>query len=125
MSTIFADFKYAFRILRKKPGFLAVAALVLGLGIGANTAMFSVVNAVLLRPLPFRDPDRLVHVWHVPPAKSFPGMTRVGPVGGEFPDRKGRHRGFGNPANYRLRFFDGNGADRPEAVMSAAVSQNF
>ena len=125
MDTLLPDFKYGFRVLRKSPGFVAVAALVLGLGIGANTAMFSVVNAVLLRPLPFRDPDRLVNVWHVPPAKSFPGMTRFAVSAANYVDWKERNRVFEHLAIYSVRSFNVTGTDRPETVNAAAVSSEF
>src|SRR5262249_965636 len=75
MTTLLQDLRLALRLFRNAPRFSAAAAIVLGLGIGANTAIFSIVYSVLLRPLPFNQSDRLVQLWHVPPPKSFPGMT--------------------------------------------------
>src|SRR5215470_3399055 len=60
LHSLMSDVRFGFRQLYKDPGFIAVAILVIALGVGANTAMFSIVNAVLLQPLPFPDPDRLV-----------------------------------------------------------------
>ncbi len=125
MTRMIQDLKYGFRMLRKSPGFTTVAVLVLALGIGANTAIFSVVNAVLLRPLPFGDPARLVHVWHIPPPKSFPGMTRFSVSAANYLDWKKQNSVFTDMAIFSGASMNLTGGDKPEYVQAAAVSSSF
>ncbi|HTW59014.1 MAG TPA: ABC transporter permease [Terriglobales bacterium] len=125
METLLQDVRYGLRQLRKNPGFTAVAVITLALGIGANTAIFSVVNGVLLRPLQFRDPDRLVRVWHVPPAASFPGMTRFSVSPANYLDWERQNHVFERMAIYSYRGFTVTSGAKPERVDACAVSAGF
>jgi len=125
MSGMFQDIRYASRQIRKAPGFAAVAVITLALGIGANTAIFSVVNGVLLRPLPFQDADRLVRLWHVPPQQSFPGIPTFSVSPANYLDWQSQNHVFEQMAIYGYSGFTMTGGDKPEQVDASNVSATF
>ena len=126
MRTLAADVRYALRVLLRAPSFALAVVAVLALGIGANTAIFSIVNAVLLRPLPFDEPDRLVRLFHVPPQNDVPGHARrfsVSPA--NFYDWQRDARPFDGMALYRFRQFTLTGSGNAEAVVAGAVGDGL
>ena len=125
MTGLLQDLRYALRQLRKSFGFTAVAVVTLALGIGANTAIFSVVNGVLLRPLEFPKADRLVRVWHVPPPKSFPGMKTFSVSAANYFDWERQNHVFERMAIYTFHGFTLTGGDKPEQVDGCAATSGF
>ena len=125
MSGIIQDLRYAVRQVRKSPGFAAIAVITLALGIGANTSIFSVVNAVLLRSLPFPDADRLVRVWHTPPQSSFPGISTFSISPANFLDWQKQNHVFSSMAIYGFGGFTLTGGDKAEQVTASRVSAAF
>jgi len=97
MDTLLQDLRYGFRMLRNSPGFTAVVVLTLALGVGANTAIFSVVNTVLLQPLSFPEPDRLVSVSESKPSA---GIERFSVSPPNFFDWRDQNRIFSGIAAY-------------------------
>jgi predicted permease len=119
------DVRYAFRALRKNPVFALAGLLVLALGIGANTAIFTVVDAALLRPLPFGEPNRLMRLWHTPPEKSFPGMSVFALSAANFLDWKQQSHSFQNLAIYTGQGMILTRHGEPESAFAARVSYDF
>jgi putative ABC transport system permease protein len=114
------DARYGWRQLRKNPGFTAVGLLTLALGIGANTAIFSFVNAILLRPLPFKDSDRLVMLFESWPAQAS-YKNAVGPILGEW---RRMSTAFEGLAAVNLGSYNLTGRGQPESLTAPMVSAN-
>ena len=114
------DMRHGARILRKSPGFAAVTILTLALGIGANTAIFSVVNAVLVRPLPYPNHERIVRIQESHPSYSNSNLTYT-----TFLDVQRSSKTLQNIAAYRPWVFNLTGEGEPERVAGAMVSANF
>jgi putative ABC transport system permease protein len=119
---MFQDLRYGVRMLIKHPSFTVVAVLTLALGIGANITIFSVVNAVLLRPLPYPDADRLVYLWSEAPAQN---IRERASTYGNVADWREQNKSFEDLAAFDPTVVTLTGAAEPEQVMSVRASANY
>ncbi|MGH9940809.1 MAG: ABC transporter permease [Pyrinomonadaceae bacterium] len=121
MTTIWQDLRFALRMLKKRPGFTAAAIIALALGVGANTAIFSVVNSVLLRPLPYKESERLVTIGHL-----YPKLDLIAPVSApgyvDYRDQTSVFEETAASTNANFNLTDGG---EPERVQGRSVTANF
>jgi putative ABC transport system permease protein len=122
LGTLVQDVRFGVRMMRKSPGFAIVAVLTLALGIGANTAIFSIIDAVVLRPLPFRDPGHLVAVSSVDPKDATHGGEISYPA---FLDWRSQTHSFEELSVWNTTNLTFTGGDQAESVRSAVVSSNL
>src|SRR5690349_20111830 len=113
MATLLQDFSFALRLILKNPAFALAAIVVLALGIGANTALISVVNAVLLQPLPYEQPERLVQIMHTPPQKAFPGVRTFPLAPANYFDWKVQSHSFQSMTLYEFSSYNLSGRETP------------
>src|SRR5262245_28369321 len=126
IETLIQDLRYSARTLVKNPGFTAVAVLTLALGIGANTAIFSVVNGVLLRALPYYEPERLVMVWADRPIlQAQTGLPDFPVTGADFVDWRNQNQVFENMAAMVAFRSNLTGGGEPESVVALRASANL
>jgi hypothetical protein len=117
MENLLQDIRYGIRALAKNPGFTAVAVLTLGLGIGANTAIFSVVENLLLRPLPYPQPERLVEIANT----YLPQVPKAGLSPGDYADWRRQNASFSEMGAYAkiLQGFNLTGGEEPQRIQAA------
>ena len=120
MKTLWQDSRYGFRMLSKSPGFAAIAVLTLALGIGASTAIFSVVDAVLMRALPYPNPGKIVRVW-----EQAPNGHRMNMSDPNFDDFVAQNNTFASLAAYGFGLTSISGGSEPVRVNIAVVSSGF
>jgi hypothetical protein len=119
MNGLLQDVRYGWRMLRRSPSFTLIAVITLSLGIGASTAIFSVVDTILLRPLPYDNPGELVTI-----TESLPGMgaDEIGVSAGEYQDYRNQNRSFLKVAAYESAGFNLTGSGLPMRVNAARIS---
>lgn len=122
LENILRDVRYGWRALIRNPGYAILAVLTLGLGIGANTAIFAIINGVLLRPLPYADENQIVHVDQTVPRM---GSDPIGLSVQEFNDYHSQSRSFSDFAEYHSMLFTLLGTKNPERVVTGVVSADF
>ncbi len=122
MDNLRQDLRFAFRQLWKRPVFSIIALAMLALGIGANTAIFSVVHTVLLRPLPFQEPDRIVRIWE---SRLDQGWERASVAPGNFWDFREMNRTFEDLGAYRFSSANLTGLEHPEQLSMGRVTSGF
>src|SRR5215216_7665445 len=120
METLLQDIRYAIRVLLKSPGFTAVALLTLTLGIGANTAIFSVVNAVLLRPLPYEESERLVFL-----NEKSPVLDEMSISYPNFLDWRAHNQTFEKMGVYNRASYNLTGSGEAERIVTGQVSADL
>jgi putative ABC transport system permease protein len=125
IETAWRDVRLGVRTLVHSPIFTAVTVLSLALGIGANTAIFSVVNGLLLRPLSYPESERLVDVWHTPPQQSFPGLDRFSVSPANYLDWKAQSNSFEQIAVYGYAGLSLSTSNDPLPLIGASVSSDF
>jgi putative ABC transport system permease protein len=125
IETMWRDVRTGVRALVHSPVFTVVTVLSLALGIGANTAIFSVVNGLLLRPLPYPEPEQIVHVWHTPPQQSFPGLDRFSVSPANYLDWKAQSSAFEQMAVYTDTGLSLSTSNDPLPLIGAVVSSDF